>query len=125
MKPPCEIIVGKILPSIRAAIVKSLIEDYNMKQTQIAKILGISQSAVSQYYTSARAVDDSPLSLFPDIIQYSKEVAKKIANGEMNKDQILLCEPCQKIRQNKKFDKFQNEILQFMKCHICHTGSNE
>jgi len=71
MKPPCEIIVGKILPSIRAAIVKSLIEDYNMKQTEISVILGISQSAVSQYYTSARAVDDSPLSLFPEIIKYS------------------------------------------------------
>ena len=96
-----------------------------MKQTEISVILGISQSAVSQYYTSARAVDDSPLSLFPEIIKYSKQVAKKIAKGEMNKDQILLCEPCQKIRQNKKFDKFQDEILQFMKCKICHVDSNE
>ena len=96
-----------------------------MKQTEISGILGISQSAVSQYYTSARAADDSPLSLFPEIIKYSKEVAKKIANGEMDKDQIILCEPCQKIRLNKKFDKFQDEILQLMKCKICHTGLKE
>ena len=119
MKPPCELIVSKILPSIRAAIVKLLIEDHNMKQTEISKILGISQSAVSQYYTSARAADESTLVLFPEIEKYAKVVTKKIAKGEINKDQILLCEPCQKIRKDDKFCIFHQEFNQFMKCKIC------
>ncbi|MCK5560412.1 MAG: ArsR family transcriptional regulator [Thermoplasmata archaeon] len=124
MKPPCELIVSKILPSIRAAIVKQLIEDHNMKQTQISTILGISQSAVSQYYTSARAADESALALFPEIVKYAKDVAGKIANGKISKDQILLCEPCQRIREDDKFCDFHKEFDQFMKCKICQESSD-
>jgi predicted transcriptional regulator len=96
-----------------------------MKQTEISEVLGISQSAVSQYYTSSRAGDKSLLEVFPEITEYSKEVADKIANGEMKSDDITLCEPCQIIRQNKKFDEFQEELIQLMKCKICLPDDNE
>ena len=115
MKPPCEIIVEKLLPSLRAAIVKFLIEDHKMKQTEISEKLGISQSAVSQYYTSTRAVDDTFISMFPEIPKYAKEVAKKIASGKIKGDQVLLCEPCQKVRGNQKFCSIQDDIIKSKK----------
>lgn len=125
MKPPCEVIVSRVLPSIRSAIVKILLEDYQMKQTNISEVLGISQSAVSQYYTSSRAADKSLLSLFPEITEYSKDVADKIARGEMKSDEITLCEPCQIIRKNQKFDEFQEDLIQLMKCKICTPENND
>jgi predicted transcriptional regulator len=102
MKPPCELIVGKVLPTIRAAIVKILIDDYKMKQTEISEVLGLSQSAISQYYTSARAADDRFIELFPEIVSYAHEVADNIIKGKTEGSQISLCEPCQKIRAEKK-----------------------
>jgi predicted transcriptional regulator len=115
MKPPCELIVEKLLPSLRAAIVKFLIEDYKMKQTEISEKLGISQSAVSQYYTSARASDEKFVSEFPEIPEYAKEVAEKFSKGELKGNQILLCEPCQKVRGNDKFCTIQEDFIKSKK----------
>ena len=125
MKPPCELVVGKLLPSIRSAIVKVLIEDYHMKQQEISNILGISQSAVSQYYTSTRAADKGILKTFPEITKYAKEITKKLVSGELESEQILLCEPCQKIRQNQKFTKTLEEFFQLKKCKICPVVSDD
>lgn len=119
MKPPCELIVGKVLPSIRAAIVKVLIDEFNLKQTEISDILGISQSAVSQYYTSARAADERFIELFPEITKYAHKVAGEIINGKIDGSQISLCIPCQNIRAEKEFKNVQNEFLQLKECQIC------
>ena len=124
MKPPCELIVGKILPSIRAAIVKILIEDFNLKQIKIADILGISQSAVSQYYTSTRAADERFIDLFPEIKEYAYQIAEQIVNGKINGNQISLCIPCQNIRSKKKFKNIQKEFLQLKECQICEPIVN-
>jgi len=95
--------LGKILPSIRAAIVKILIEEYRLKQTENAGLLGISQSAVSQYYTSTRGADDRFLLLFPEILKYAREVADDLVKGKIDGAQISLCIPCQLVRKNRKF----------------------
>ena len=124
MKPPCEMIVTKVLPSIRAAIVKVLIEDHNMKQTEISELLGISQSAVSQYYTSTRAGDENLYSIFPEISKYAKKVADKIIKSEINSLEISLCEPCHIIRENKNFDEFHKEFIALAKCKICATETD-
>lgn len=125
MKPPCEMIVTKVLPSIRAAIVKVLIEDYNMKQTEISEVLGISQSAVSQYYTSSRAGDERLYSVFPEITKYAKEVADNIVDNKLKSIDISLCEPCQIIRKNKQFNKFHQEFIELSKCKICDYEPHE
>ena len=119
MKPPCEMIVKKVLPSIRAAIVKAMREEYNMKQTAIAEILGISQSAVSQYYSSTRATDHRFSVAFPEIMEYASNVSDKMVSGVMKSDDISLCEPCQIIRKNKKFAEYHEEFKQLAKCNIC------
>ena len=43
-----------IVPSIRAMVAKELYEAYNMKQDDIACILGITQPVVSQYLNNVR-----------------------------------------------------------------------
>jgi predicted transcriptional regulator len=121
MKPPCEFIVTKVLPSIRASIVKTLIEEYKMKQTEVSNILGISQSAVSQYYTSTRAGDDKLYTKFPEISTYAKSISDKLMAGEINNIDISLCEPCQLVRQNKQFEEYHQEFIELSKCKICQS----
>ena len=51
---PCEMAVKSVVPSIRAMVAKELTESHNMKQENVAGILGITQSAVSQYLNHVR-----------------------------------------------------------------------
>lgn len=48
MKLYCEVVVGDVLPSLRALITKELIQN-GLTQNEVAKKLGITQPAVSQY----------------------------------------------------------------------------
>jgi len=46
LKPPCEIIVRYLLPTLRAMIAGELSEKYGFKQEESARKLGIAQSAI-------------------------------------------------------------------------------
>lgn len=52
---PQEIEVWYILPAIRKALAKSLVNDYKLTQQKTAGLLGITKSAVSQYQKEKRA----------------------------------------------------------------------
>ena len=51
---PCEMSVKAIVPTIRAMVSKELSKSYKLKQDDIASLLGITQSAVSQYIGNLR-----------------------------------------------------------------------
>jgi predicted transcriptional regulator len=120
MKPPCEIVVIKMLPQIRANIVKILTQDYNMKQIEVSKKLGITQAAVSQYLSSSRGGDNDFLDIFPEMEDYAKDIATSIASGENKEMQLaLLCEICSRIRDEEKFCSYHRNLLQLKSCGIC------
>ena len=54
MKTVCEVVVNDILPTLRAAVAKELIKNYNLNQSEVAKLLDVSQPAVSQYLRQLR-----------------------------------------------------------------------
>lgn len=58
MKTVCEIVVNDILPTLRAAVAKELIKNYNLNQSEVAKLLDVSQPAVSQYLRQLRGKTD-------------------------------------------------------------------
>ncbi len=114
MKPACEIVVSKVLPSIRAAIVKVLIEEHKMQQTEVARIMGISQGSISLYTTCRRGCDKEIHKLFPEIEKYAKEVAVKIASGKLKKTSTILCTVCRKIRKSKEFCDIHKQFAQLV-----------
>ena len=75
MKTPCELVVSKILPSLRASVVKELSGKHGMKQSEIAKKLGITQASVSQYLSATRAGDPGLVEKFPKILEYAKDIS--------------------------------------------------
>lgn len=54
MKTKSELIVNDILPGLRAAVSKELIDTYQMNQSEVAEKLGVSQPAISQYLRRIR-----------------------------------------------------------------------
>ncbi len=54
MKTVCEIVVQDILPTLRAAVARELMNSYNLNQGEVAKLLDVSQPAISQYMRQLR-----------------------------------------------------------------------
>ncbi len=122
MKTPCELVVGKILPSLRASVVKELSGKYEMKQSDIAKKLGITQASVSQYLSSARAGGTRITDQFPKIKTYAREIARRIADGEDKYEWYgVLCTACKDIRSDEEFCKMHKITANLDGCSICKS----
>src|SRR2546428_158846 len=65
MLQPQELVVARLLPTIRARLARELLHTYKMKQVDVARSMGITQAAVSHYNTQSRGVDQEMLRLFP------------------------------------------------------------
>ncbi len=79
---PSEIESKSLIPAIRAILSKKLIQDYNLKEETVAKLLGITQAAVSNYIRGTRG----DLSLVTKL-EGNFEVMKMI--GDITKDLSL------------------------------------
>ncbi len=88
MLQPQEVIVAKLLPTIRARLAKELLHTYKLKQVEVAKSMGITQAAVSHYNTQSRGVDLDMLRRFPEIKGFVDGLAGKIAHGLPQPEQI-------------------------------------
>jgi hypothetical protein len=51
---PSEIEAKSLIPAVRAILAKKLIKEYALKEEDIAKVLGITQAAVSNYVRGTR-----------------------------------------------------------------------
>lgn len=97
---PCEVIVRTLIPSVRAAITRELIERHGLKQVEVAKLLGVTQAAVSQYMRGARgSVFD--LSGDESIAAIVGRIAEGLAKGSLSwlDASTLTCEICYQVRR--------------------------
>lgn len=120
MKPPCELIVKELLPSLRAAIVKELSEVHHMKQTDIAEVLGITQASVSLYLNVERAKEIRFINS-EGISEAIKEIAASIASKKISRAAVLhsLCMLCSEVRRSEEFCQFHQDMLHIENCDIC------
>jgi uncharacterized protein len=51
---PSEIEAKSLIPAVRAILAKKLIREYSLKEEDVAKVLGITQAAVSNYVRGTR-----------------------------------------------------------------------
>ena len=87
---PQEIEVWYLIPGIRRELAKTLLEKHNMNQKQISEILGITESAVSQYLKAKRG---SELKFEKNDLELIKQAANRIIDQktETNKEIYNLC----------------------------------
>ena len=86
---PVELEYWYILPAVRKTLAKNLKELGKLRQKEVADILGISESAVSQYLKGSRAgleLDDGSEIEMPDwLIETIKESTLKIIANKDNR----------------------------------------
>ena len=116
MKPFCEIIVKEVLPAFRALLAKELMDNYNMTQDKVAKKLGITQAAVSQYRRELRGFRLKQMEKDKEITEMIEKFASRITSDEKmdfitSMEQV--CSVCKKIREK---DFFSHPHKDLMKC---------
>jgi predicted transcriptional regulator len=123
MSLPCEIAIKCLLPPVRALLAKELTTKHNLKQSDVAKLLGVSQPAISLYQKRIRgkAID---LENDLEIIEKVENLANFLAEGNLAyKDFIeMFCEICKKIRAKGllcKMHKTLDPSVDIERCGLC------
>jgi predicted transcriptional regulator len=106
-------------------IAKELMAKYNLKQAEAAKLLGVSQPAISLYYRKIRgkAID---LENDIEVEKLMENLADSLAGGGLShKDFILkFCEICKIIRAKGllcKMHKTFDPSIDIEKCGLCEA----
>ena len=102
MSLPCEIVAQHLLPVLRVLIAKQLVKEHNLSQVAVAKRLGMTQAAVSQYLSSKRRGKlTKQLESDPSIQTMVKRLAQEIAATKEtdNNIPINICEHCKALRE--------------------------
>ncbi len=124
---PCEVAVKSLLPPVRAALAKQLMAKHCLKQMEAAKLLGVSQPAISLYNKKMRgkALDlekDKEIKMLIDGL--ADALAKK---GLSHKDFTLkFCEICRVARAKGllcTMHKALDPTFDTEKCELCMSPS--
>ncbi len=99
MRPPCELVVKHYLPVIRSLIAKELVEAYELNQMQIAKLLGITQPAVSNYLSLLRGEAEKTFDT-SEVREVARKMASELVEGKLSLSQSIytICNLCIKLR---------------------------
>ena len=100
MKPFCEVVAFEILPAVRAMVARQLLREYRVSQKRAARLLGVSQPAVSQYNRDLRGYRAEIFRDNPGLKAIVNRIAEGMASGEISDLQSTLsfCGLCKEIR---------------------------
>lgn len=117
MKPPCELIVWYVIPTIRAELSKELVR-LGMSQKDVSGRLGITQSAVSQYIKDKRG---KGIPLNKEVRKGIKNLAKEIVNEKSPQDVIPgICMVCSIVKSSGTLcDLHRKEEANLEGCTVC------
>ena len=95
MLMPCEAIIKSFLPAIRAATAKKLSE-HELSQAAIAKNLGITQAAVSNYLSGKYAKHIKEIESNSEIQRTANRIAQMVAVERKEKKHVVskICLAC-------------------------------
>lgn len=127
MLVPCEVATKCVLPVVRAMIAKDLMTAHGLKQAEAAKLLGVSQPAISLYY---RKIRGKAINLENDreINLMIEDLATLLATTNLSYKDFVpkLCEICRTIRAKgllcKMHKAFDPSII-IEECGLCLTSS--
>ncbi|MEM1566623.1 MAG: hypothetical protein QW510_06050 [Candidatus Bathyarchaeia archaeon] len=125
---PCEVAVKGLLPPLRAALAKHLMTKYGLKQVETAKLLDVSQPAISLYNRKMRgkALD---LEKDMEIRGLIEKMADALAKGLSHKEYTLMsCEICKAARAKGllcNMHKTLDPTFDIEKCQLCKTTTLE
>lgn len=128
MSMPCEVAVKSVVPAIRAGLAKELIQTYELKQNDVANLLGVTQTAVSKYTRNVRG-GVVAINKAEEIQQMITATAKTLTNGELSRRQLAIrfCEICRLVRAKGlmcELCKRSNPTIDISQCLLCMNHSD-
>jgi hypothetical protein len=117
MKPPCELIVWYVIPTIRAELAKEMVK-LGLSQKEVSEKLGITQSAVSQYMKDKRG---QGIPVNKDVRKAIKKLAKDIVDGNTARDVIPgICAVCAIVKSSGSLcELHRQEDSELDGCDVC------
>lgn len=121
MKPPCEILVSKILPQVRALVTIELADTYDMRGRDIARLVGTTEAAVSHYINHVRGVQEDFLTDFPELGPFVLEASRELYKKRDTDFELTekLGDLCSLLRNNKKYIEMYSQGSKGASCGIC------
>lgn len=105
---PCEVAVKSAIPALRAVLARELVKNHGLTQQETAKILNVTQAAISYYIRKVRG-DVLEVETVHEVRIKCKKIADSLVNGSLSKIELSkhVCELCITIRTSK------------IMCHLC------
>jgi predicted transcriptional regulator len=123
MSVPCEVAVKCVLPVVRAMVAKELMTVDGLRQVDVAKLLRVSQPAISLYGRNmrGRAID---FENDEHIKRLVSDMAKALAAGNLSRRDLILryCGICKVIRAKGllcKLHKAFDSTIDVENCELC------
>jgi predicted transcriptional regulator len=115
--------VKSVIPAIRAYIAKQLIQTYDMRQTDVAELLGITQTAVSKYVGNVRG-QALKIDRENEIQSMMNKIASRIADEKTSGPQLTLefCAVCKAVRRSGQMCelcKRSDPEIRKVSCNVC------
>ncbi len=118
---PCELAAKTILPSIRAAVAKILVEEYGIPRYRAARLLNTTPAAITNYLEGRRGSGFlDKIMNNPELLAIIKKISKMLAEGsegQTGKDgleyQKMICTICSSV----------NPLIEDREAHMMHVTS--
>lgn len=103
MKPPCVIVATEVLPAVRALIARNLVLKHGLKRSEVARKLGLTPAAVSQYLKLKRGREGiSLLERSERAMKLIEEFSKSLSERDIDssEEMKLVCRICDVLRED-------------------------
>jgi predicted transcriptional regulator len=120
---PEELASKSVIPAIRALIVKRLVEEHGMTQQEAAKLLGVTQPAVSKYLHQKRGAAIQ-LNGIKEIDSATSEIAEMVSTHKVKPIEVMskIETACEYVRKNRYMCDLHKKLepgIDVNSCHIC------
>ena len=125
---PAEIETKTSVPALRALVAKRLIKEYNFSQKDTAKLIGVTQAAISNYLRGTRG---NLTSLGDD--ERIQTIVAEITTMMIDKHELSdiiskFNEACSVIRSNRMLCDIHKKLepsLDVDNCHVCEMDDDQ
>jgi len=120
---PEELASKSVIPAIRALVVKRLVEQHGMTQQEAAKLLGVTQPAVSKYLHEKRGAAIK-LGGIQAIDEATGEIAEMISSRKAPQVEVMskIEAACDYVRKNRYMCDLHKKLepsMDINSCHVC------
>lgn len=128
MKPPCVLVVGRVLPALRVLVAKQLMEEYNLKLVDAAKKMDVTPSAITQYVKGTRGCQlPKRLKASKILEETASSIAEELVKDRVNMENVLkkICNACEVMRNEELLCEDHIDVLPSLKnfgCRLCLRG---